>query len=412
MATLICIFGYVITIISILSNAQILIPVNENNQYPNVNAIAKVNGTNTVAYVTVATMTTAADVSEKLSNDDNSMQLKDDSYLLAEQDRQKQNQYEPQQKNEIQANSDKQRTMSQQHHQQQQHTHTQTAFRFTNEFMNETENRHNHSDDHKNSVNDDVNAINVMRSKAVTKTTSTTPSTASTPSDLKTNSRKTIDYSMKMVRDNGNDADSYDTDESIVQITQLPIDNKSGGQSFESNVPTETNYYNENSDDGLKLNLSDELSIDSIADTRSSDVNEPANTEPDDFEELTLDDEVGTKKSDVPHRQKNDFDTQNIYKVAKPNKSKQLKAMASASTSVTPRILHMSYNRKSMAMPGMREKQFLHPKSFEYITQLYDQYQWNVSDFSSMVSPKCTKNMDVFLSALQHGRTWASKGNF
>lgn len=402
MATLICVFGYVITIISILSNAQI-VPVNENNQYPNTNAIEKVNGTNTVAYVTIASSTAA--VGEKLSNDSNLMQFEDKRHSLAERDRQNQNQYEVQHKNEIQANEKQQIAK----HQQQHHTHMQTAFPLTNEFMNETEKNHNHSNVHKNSANNDVNVINVMHTKPVIITTASTASTAS--DEQKSNNQKNIDFSMKMVRDNDNDDDTFDTDDSIEEITQqnLSIDDKSSSRTSQLRISTESNYFNENIDDGLKINLNDELSFDSIDDDKSSNINDAessANIENDQFEELTLEDELPMRKNDEPRRQQIDFNTQNIYKVTKPNKSKQLKIMASVSTSATPRF-QLAFNQTSML-----GKQFYHPKMFEYITQLFDHYQWSASIFSNKIGPKCSHDMDIYLKALRHGRTWASKGNF
>lgn len=49
--------------------------------------------------------------------------------------------------------------------------------------------------------------------------------------------------------------------------------------------------------------------------------------------------------------------------------------------------------------------------AYRYITELFDQYEWNVDDVRDNISGRCASDLDTFLQALADGKGWAIKGN-
>lgn len=102
---------------------------------------------------------------------------------------------------------------------------------------------------------------------------------------------------------------------------------------------------------------------------------------------------------------------QNILKISKPNKSKSMKRLAAAPPPPTPQALLEIRLSKSVPTSPTYDKQFINPYSFRYMTDLYDQYEWDADELQMVLTKKCANDMDVYLDALVQGRTWAAKGN-
>lgn len=103
--------------------------------------------------------------------------------------------------------------------------------------------------------------------------------------------------------------------------------------------------------------------------------------------------------------------THNILKLTKTNKSKAIKRVAVASPPQMPQALLEIRLNKSPMMSTANERQFINSQSFRYITNLYDQYEWDADELRNILSPKCASDMDVYLDALNMGKIWAAKGN-
>lgn len=153
------------------------------------------------------------------------------------------------------------------------------------------------------------------------------------------------------------------------------------------------------------------------------------------FEELTLDEKVdgfggGGEQSDDEMQARSWLDdespgvgskesislsstaktaTQNILKISKPNKSKSIKRLAAAPP--TPQALLEFRLSKTASVSTAFEEQFINSQSFHFITSLYDQYEWDANELQAVLTEKCANDMDVYLDALVHGKTWAAKGN-
>lgn len=113
--------------------------------------------------------------------------------------------------------------------------------------------------------------------------------------------------------------------------------------------------------------------------------------------------------------------TQNIFKVSKPNKSKSMKhmptAIAEAVVSAMPpqppqALLEIRLSKAPPMSSSPYEKEFINAHSFLYVTELYDQYEWNADELRHVLSRECASEMYVFLEALVRGKTWAAKGKF
>lgn len=112
--------------------------------------------------------------------------------------------------------------------------------------------------------------------------------------------------------------------------------------------------------------------------------------------------------------------TQNILKISKPNKSKSIKHMpiataeAVVSASAPPQppqpLLEIRLSKQPPMTSSAIEKEFINSHSFPFITELYDQYEWNADELRHVLSRKCASEMYVFLEALERGKTWAAKG--
>lgn len=155
------------------------------------------------------------------------------------------------------------------------------------------------------------------------------------------------------------------------------------------------------------------------------------------FEELTLDDEDDddddednnnddddnekspakiqsrswTKESTAESITSSPAGTQNILKISKSNKSKSIKRLAL--TGPLPQqpqpMLEIRLN-KSPSMSFRNEKQFINSQSFRYISNLYNQYQWDANELRKVLSPRCSSDMYVYLDALAKGKIWAARG--
>lgn len=168
-----------------------------------------------------------------------------------------------------------------------------------------------------------------------------------------------------------------------------------------------------------------------VSDEEQDDVNVNDQLEwPDDanqFEELTLNDDDGNIESQ-PNMQARSWNgnsqniesresisvapTHNILKLTKSNKSKAMKRVAAAPPPQSPQaLLEIRLNKSPPPMSTENEKQFINSQSFRYITNLYDQYEWDADELRMVLSEKCGSDMDVYLDALARGKIWAAKGN-
>lgn len=166
------------------------------------------------------------------------------------------------------------------------------------------------------------------------------------------------------------------------------------------------------------------------SDNEQDDVNVNDQLEwPDDanqFEELTLnDDENIETQPSIQARSWNENSpnigsresitaapTHNILKLTKSNKSKAMKRVAAAPPPQSPQaLLEIRLNKSPPPMSTENEKQFINSQSFRYITNLYDQYEWDADELRVVLSTKCASDMDVYLDALARGKIWAAKGN-
>lgn len=104
-----------------------------------------------------------------------------------------------------------------------------------------------------------------------------------------------------------------------------------------------------------------------------------------------------------PENQRSQF-TDNIYRVAKPNRTRIPKHLtANNAAALMPQALHDIPDKmgSESASDGM---------NFHHITDLYDQYEWHADDFRRSVSRRCAVDMQRFLAALIKGEEWAVKG--
>lgn len=93
---------------------------------------------------------------------------------------------------------------------------------------------------------------------------------------------------------------------------------------------------------------------------------------------------------------------QNIYKVARNNKAKMGKALR-----------HESTKMMATANAMLSAEAFASGSNgsiFNHITNLYDQFQWGMSDIGKSVTRKCANDMATYLRALDKGQTWALQG--
>lgn len=136
------------------------------------------------------------------------------------------------------------------------------------------------------------------------------------------------------------------------------------------------------------------------------------------FEELTLDtdtDATSTSRPTAIASTRHPFvSTKNIYKITKSTKSKSLKRSSMSSSSGTTALdaqplLEIRLSKASSKTFGT-EKQFNDINAFRYITELFDQYQWNVDDVRDDISGRCASDLDTFVHALVDGKAWATKG--
>lgn len=149
------------------------------------------------------------------------------------------------------------------------------------------------------------------------------------------------------------------------------------------------------------------------------DLDEPLPTDDDanddaSFEELTLDtdpDATSTVRPVVTASTRQPFiSTQNIYKITKSTKSKSLKRSSSGTAAVLAQPLLEIRLSKPTSQTFGTEKQFNDVNAFRYITELFDQYQWNADDVRDDISSRCASDLDTFIRALVDGKAWATKG--
>ncbi|XP_031632725.1 uncharacterized protein LOC116346685 [Contarinia nasturtii] len=166
-------------------------------------------------------------------------------------------------------------------------------------------------------------------------------------------------------------------------------------------------------------------------------VNDQLEWPSDKFEELTLDDidDMNKKSTNIHARSWTKDDSmdslqesitprtataqQNILKISKSNKSKSIKRLAVGSATVSdaapppqlPQALLEIRLNKSPPMSPPNEKQFIKSQSFRFITNLYDQYEWDADELRKVLSPRCASDMYVYLDALIKGKIWAAKAS-
>lgn len=133
-----------------------------------------------------------------------------------------------------------------------------------------------------------------------------------------------------------------------------------------------------------------------------------------DFEELTLDTDTDgstTQRPTLNASTRQPFiSTQNIYKITKSKKSKSLKrSSSSAATMLAQPLLEIRLSKATSKTFGT-EKQFNDVNAFRYITELFDQYEWNADEIRDDISGRCASDLDTFVDALVNGKAWATKG--
>lgn len=119
-----------------------------------------------------------------------------------------------------------------------------------------------------------------------------------------------------------------------------------------------------------------------------------------DFQELTLDDELETTSKMTTHSISKEH---NIYKVARSNKAKVAKSVR-----IEPAKTSNAHGN-SIQSPNVYTP-VRNGSIFAQITNLYDQFLWKNSVLSDAVSRKCANDMAVYLKALEKGQSWALKG--
>lgn len=132
----------------------------------------------------------------------------------------------------------------------------------------------------------------------------------------------------------------------------------------------------------------------------------------DGFEGLTLDADVASMQPPVVTASTRQpfVIAQNIYKITKSSKSKSLKrsSMGTSMSAAQP-LLEIRLSKAASKTFGS-EKQLNDVNAFRYITELFDQYQWNVDDVRDDIDGRCASDLDAFLRALLGGKAWATKG--
>lgn len=155
-----------------------------------------------------------------------------------------------------------------------------------------------------------------------------------------------------------------------------------------------------------------DLGLDDALPTGDDDLSDESD-EDDAFEELTLDADATSshRPMAIASTRQPFVSTQNIYKITKSSKSKSLKRSSSGAgmMAAAQPLLEIRLSKASTKTVGT-EKQFNDVNAFRYITELFDQYQWNANDVRDDISGRCASDLDTFLHALADGKAWAAKG--
>lgn len=338
------------------------------------------------------------------------------------------------------------------HAQQRIDQHSATPFTYHDKFMNENENKKTVNAIESNTATTTAQ-MRIASSTEHNRPTKRINSGQSNDDNVNNNnnnndSRQTDEITsmpMKNVRDNVNATSDtvFRVNDESVGVTNVnktlaidkgnlstdDTDNDGGVGSFSLEDPSDLKF-NERSR-YLETDL-DDFSLPE-ANVEQTDVN--VNDQlawPDDaseFEELTLDDDDGIKSTvnmqarswtqDSPSVESaheaesispSPISTHNILKISKPNKSKSMKRLAAAPPPHLPQALLEIRLNKSPPLSTANEKQFINSHSFRYISNLYNQYEWDANDLRNVLSPRCASDMYVYLDALVKGKIWAAKG--
>lgn len=177
--------------------------------------------------------------------------------------------------------------------------------------------------------------------------------------------------------------------------TDLDFNDELSDEAVDSSINDKITWPNEDRNKFDELNLND------------SDENENEN---ENDENWSIDSPIVESREQITSTSK--IPAQNILKISKPNKSKSMKRLTVAQPPLSPQALQEIRLNKSPTMLNSNGKQFINSNSFRYITDLYDQYEWDVDSFRSNLGTKCASDMDVYLYALNSGKTWAARGKY
>lgn len=144
-------------------------------------------------------------------------------------------------------------------------------------------------------------------------------------------------------------------------------------------------------------------------DLKNDDDQLPSDDFSDGFQELSLDDALENSKETSADKlmQKDKIATHkdhNIYKIARSNKAKTVKSVRIEPIKSTATIGNNAILTTEVLSSGNNGSIFNH------ITNMYDQFQWNINDITKSVGQKCANDMMVYLKSLERGQSWALKG--
>lgn len=143
-------------------------------------------------------------------------------------------------------------------------------------------------------------------------------------------------------------------------------------------------------------------------DLKSDDEQLPSDDFADGFQELSLDDALENSKETSDKALQKDkmplHKDHNIYKIARSSKAKMMKSVRVEPVKSTATIGNNAILTTEVLSSGNNGSIFNH------ITNMYDQFLWNINEIKNSVGTKCANDMQVYLKALERGQSWALKG--
>lgn len=219
----------------------------------------------------------------------------------------------------------------------------------------------------------------------VSETPTTTPASIPSPT-------ATIDFMNERSNENGNDKPNDDRNSFVDDMINGKI---KAGNSNGNNIAKE-NIQLKSFPKDFDFNLDDleDLNYHKRETENRDDIDESVTDATTKFEELTLEEESSTNKANYKVVDDN-VNRRNVYRVAKNKTKPSVNVIVSDNST----LLYRPWRDGSL-------------KSFQIITEMYDQYRWNIDSIVSNVSNKCGLDMQIYLNALNNEVEWALKGNY